>query len=114
MSRCAPGQVGRAKDSIPDDRGISLLKTVVDTGVPVLVSFATGVGRELAADECRRVARQPRIVAAHRGAGHLAARRRLGFGPFSQPSTRYHVWCLAGRGVPERRQWERMLRPGLC
>jgi hypothetical protein len=42
-----------------------LLKTVVDAGAPALVFFAlVVVGMDLMPDDCRRVARQPRIVVA--------------------------------------------------
>src|SRR5437868_11596269 len=45
--------------------GGSLLKTVVDAGVPVLVFFAMiVVGMELTTKDFRRVARQPGIVVA--------------------------------------------------
>jgi hypothetical protein len=42
----------------------ALLKTVVDAGVPALVFFAMVFGMDLTPDDCRRVARQPRIVVA--------------------------------------------------
>jgi hypothetical protein len=43
----------------------ALLKTVVDAGVPALAFFAmVVVGTDRMPDDCRRVARQPRIVVA--------------------------------------------------
>lgn len=52
------------RGSTPDDLGASLLKTVVNAGMPVLVFFAIVVGMELTIDDFRWVARQPGIVVA--------------------------------------------------
>jgi BASS family bile acid:Na+ symporter len=62
---CALGLPTGGTGCSPGDVGGSLLKTVVDAGVPVLVFFAmVVVGMELTTDDFRRVALQPGTVVA--------------------------------------------------